>query len=209
MRVFILCTGRTGSTSFIKACKHISNFSAGHEMLANKFGEKRFDYPDDHIEADNRLSWHLGDLGKKYGDDALYIHLKRNRAKVANSFFKRFYRTGGIIDAFCEGIRKTPSELLSDEMRLQACFDYVDTVNANVEYFISNKPNTMTMTLENINSDFRVFWDKIEAEGDWERAIEEFNVKHNVSRKRTINLRYRIKLFAIREWRNIRISMKS
>jgi len=68
MRVFILCTGRTGSTSIIEACKHISNYTADHESLAKVFGNQRLDYPDYHIEADNRLSWHLGALNKKYGD---------------------------------------------------------------------------------------------------------------------------------------------
>ena len=54
MRVFILCTGRTGSTTIIKAARHIKNYTADHESLARKFGEDRFKYPDNHIEADNQ-----------------------------------------------------------------------------------------------------------------------------------------------------------
>lgn len=49
MRAFVLCTGRCGSVTFIKACAHIDNFSAGHETLASEVGTRRFAYPDDHV----------------------------------------------------------------------------------------------------------------------------------------------------------------
>jgi len=62
MKVFILCTGRTGSVTIMKACEHIKNFTSGHESLSKKFGNERFEYADNHIEGDNRLSWHLGEL---------------------------------------------------------------------------------------------------------------------------------------------------
>ena len=138
MRVFILCTGRSGSTSIIHACQHISNFTAAHESQAKVFGDKRLDYPDQHIEADNRLSWHLGQLDKKYGDEPIYVFMKRDRDKVAKSFTNRYY-TKSIIDAFCEGIRMRPAEHLSPQELEQACYDYVDTVNSNITHFLKDK----------------------------------------------------------------------
>ena len=65
MNIFILNTGRCGSTTFIKACEHIKNYTCAHESLLTEIGAQRFNYPQDHIEADNRLSWLLGRLDEK------------------------------------------------------------------------------------------------------------------------------------------------
>ncbi len=64
--------------TFIQACKHISNFSSSHESRCGLLAEARLDYPENHIEADDRLSWFLGRLDKQYGNSAFYVHLKRN-----------------------------------------------------------------------------------------------------------------------------------
>lgn len=208
MRVFILTTGRSGSVTIVRACNHIENYTSGHESFANAFGNSRLKYDDNHIEADNRLSWHLGQLNKLYGDTAFYVHLKRDRDKVANSYFNRFYY-GSIMDAFCEGIRMTAPEYLNKNERLQACYDYVDTVNANIEFFMSNKTKTMTINLENISEDFKYFWEQIGAKGDLANALSEFQVPYNPSAKRKLRLQSRMKLILIREFRHISLSIKS
>jgi len=208
MRVFILCTGRSGSQTIIKGCKHIKNYTSGHESLAKVFGSDRFLFPENHIEADNRLSWQLGLLNKIYKDDAFYVHLKRNRDNTAASFMKRYYQPGSIIDSYCEGIKKIPPEKLDHDSRLKACYDYIDTVNSNIEFFLSDKSNTIILNLENIVNDFPKFWDKIGAEGDLDRALEEFKIKHNVTSKRRLDLLYRSKLIIQREWRHIAIYLK-
>jgi len=89
MNVFVLNTGRCGSTTFARACRHISNFSSAHESRTYLFGEERLAYPSNHIEVDNRLSWLLGRLDRKYGDRAVYVHLKRNIHDTAASFVAR------------------------------------------------------------------------------------------------------------------------
>lgn len=208
MRVFILCTGRCGSTTFIRACKHIRNFTAGHESRVRLFGKERFAYPENHIEADNRLSWHLGQLNKQFGNEPLYIHLKRDREKVAKSYLKRFYVRGGIIDSFCEGIVMMPGELLSEEQRLQACYDYVDTVTSNVNHFLSDKENVLDIDLENIRTGFVEFWERVGADGDLDKALEELEKKHNASAKRKLNFIYRIRLILTKEIGHLRMWLK-
>lgn len=209
MRVFILSTGRCGSKSFIEGCRHIENYSSGHESLTKIFGAGRFDYKDNHIEADNRLSWELGKLNEIFNDDALYVHLIRDRDKVAKSTMKRYHQPGSIIDSYCEGIKKTPPETLDEQQRLTACYSYIDTVNSNIEHFMAGKPNIMTISLENIDVDFREFWIKIGAEGNLDNALKEFSIKHNPSTKRSLDILYRTKLFALRTWRHLAMSIKS
>src|SRR4029079_4844381 len=102
MRVFVLCSGRCGSTNFALACRHFTNYTVGHEQNTGRIGESRLAYPDDHIEVDNRLSWYLGGLGERYGDDAFYVHLTREEDDVAASFSRRWKI--GIIRAYAKGI---------------------------------------------------------------------------------------------------------
>ena len=105
MNVFILCTGRCGSTTFAKACGHIANYSSAHESRFGLVGEDRLDYPEDHIEADNRLSWMLGPLAKLYGNEAFYVHLRRDNETTAASFERRWGT--GIIEAYTSGVLVT------------------------------------------------------------------------------------------------------
>ena len=48
MRVFILSPQRCGSVTLSEACKHISNYSSGHETRK----KLELEYPDQHIEID-------------------------------------------------------------------------------------------------------------------------------------------------------------
>ena len=41
MNVFVLNTGRCGSTTFIEACRHITNYSAAHESKTGRLGPAR------------------------------------------------------------------------------------------------------------------------------------------------------------------------
>lgn len=209
MRVFILCTGRSGSSAIIQACRHITNFTVGHETQTQFFGDQRFDFADQHIEADNRLSWHLGQLNEKYGDEPFYIHLKRNREAVAKSFKRRYFLPGSMIDAYTEGIHKMPPEKLTQEERNQACFDYVDTVNSNIDLFLKDKSKKLEINLESIKKDFEAFWSFIGAEGDLNAALAEFDKKHNSSSKRTLNLPYRLKLLFKREVKHWKMALKN
>ena len=51
MNVFVLCTGRNGSTSFVRACEYITNYSATHQSRSHLLGDERIAFPDDHIES--------------------------------------------------------------------------------------------------------------------------------------------------------------
>jgi hypothetical protein len=177
MNVFILNTGRCGSMTFIKACQHISNFSSAHESRCHLLGEARFDYPENHIEADNRLAWFLGKLDYYYGDNAIYVHLKRNSDATASSYAKRLF-PGGIIPAYRQGIL----QFLPDDVSIMSvCLDYYDTVNSNIELFLKDKRLKMVFELENAAQDFQKFWTLIGAKGDMKAALAEFSHAYNAS----------------------------
>ena len=177
MNVFVLCTGRSGSSTFVAACKHIRNYSSGHETRSRLFGPERFAYADQHIEADNRLSWLLGRLDHAYGDQAFYVHLKRDPLATAESFQKRW--NSGIIDAYRRKIIMGTGKGIP----LEVCLDYCETVNQNIELFLKDKTRVLSVQVENWQEDFVGFWNEIGAEGDLDAAVSELGIRHNASSK--------------------------
>ena len=176
MNVFVLNTGRCGSTTFIHACEHMRNFSAGHETRVHLHGSRRLNYPQNHIEADNRLCWLLGRLDEKYGDQAFYVHLHRNPEATARSFARRM--DFGIMQAWREGV------LLGGEAQaspLELARDYVDSVEANIRLFLRDKSHCLEVRLEQAAADFAGFWQAIGAQGDLDAALAEWKVRHNAS----------------------------
>lgn len=195
MRVFILSTGRCGSKTIIQACKHITNYTSAHESRTLKIGPDHFNYPDNHIESDNRLSWFLGLLDEKFGDDAFYVHLIRNKTDTVNSFNKRWAKHISINKAFLTGILNTPLEKADKETRYKVSSLYYDTVNANIELFLNDKSNKLTIHLETITEDFELLWHQIKAEGNFKKAIRELEKRYNESGIATTDFKYKIKLW--------------
>ncbi len=175
MNVFVLNTGRCGSVTFARACQHITNFSCDHESLISLAGINRLNYADQHIEVDNRLSWFLGRLDREYGNDALYVHLQRTKEDVVNSFVKR--QDFGIMQAYRDGIYMDIDKNVDAET---IAADYIDTVEANIRLFLKGK-SFIQVQLSTIDKDFAAFWSFIGAEGDFEKALAEFDTAYNAS----------------------------
>ena len=175
MNVFILNAGRCGSTTFIQACQHISNYTALHESRVTLTGEQRLAYPSNHIEADNRLSWLLGRLDRQYGNDAFYVHLSRETLASANSFIHRQHF--GIMQAYREGILLGGQRQTAHDIAL----DYLDTVESNIALFLQDKTHKMLFQLETAVADFTHFWQEIGAQGDLQKALAEWSTRYNAS----------------------------
>lgn len=180
--VFVLCTGRCGSSTFAAASGHIENFTSAHESRTYLVGDDRFAYPSEHIEVDNRLSWLLGRLDKTFGDNAFYVHLKRDLHATARSFIKRQH--GGILKAYRKGILQQSDEH-SEATDMEFCLDYCRTVDANIELFLRDKSHTMTFHMESAETDFPAFWEWIGARGNLEQAMSEWSHRHNASPQKT------------------------
>lgn len=176
MNVFVLNAGRSGSLTFIEACRPITNFSAGHESRLHLIGGARLAYPANHIEADNRLAWYLGRLDRAYGEAAYYVHLRRERAATAASFARRAGM--GIMKAYREGVLLDGAP--GQTAQALAC-DYLDTVEANIALFLRAKPHQMVFRLEHAHDDFQKFWQWIGAEGDLAAALVRWRTRYNAS----------------------------
>jgi len=177
VNVFVLCTGRCGSTTFAKACAHLNNYTASHESRCSLLGKERLDYPLNHIEVDNRLSWLLGRLDQSYGNNAFYVHLHRDKRAVVQSFTRRYEH--GIIRAYRgDGIAMGLSSNIDPVL---VCEDYYDTVESNIDLFLRDKTRKMHFNLESWREDFPIFYERVSARGDIAKCMTEFKVMHNSS----------------------------
>lgn len=199
--VFVLCAGRTASTAFAAACSHFTNYTAGHETRATVVGASRLDYPQGHIEIDNRLAWFLGGLDERYGDDAYYVYLTRDLDAVARSYLNRWHLTVSIVRAFAQGILMKRD--ISASERLDICRHYAEAVDQNIRCFLKDKPNVKFIRLESIQDEFEQFMAWIDAQGDTKKALEEWQVRHNLNKKPGIK---RIAIAALRKVQRAMIS---
>jgi hypothetical protein len=173
VNVFVLCTGRCGSTTFVKACQHMTNYGAGHESRVGKVGDERLDYPPDHIEADHRLAFYLGRLDERFGDNAFYVHLTRDLEATADSWAERF-TIGSMMSSYRRGM--IGSEAAS---RRDAAREMVETATANIRHFLKDKSRVAHVRLAHAEEDFAHFWDQIGAEGSLADALAEWRARHN------------------------------
>lgn len=203
MRVFVLRTGRCGSVTFYKACRHIENYSCGHERNMAVLGYNRLEYPNQHIEVDNRLAWFGGRLLQQYRyriHPFFYVWLHRDPLATAQSFCKRW--DTGLMNSYVNGIyhgdavdrlkkklslndsnKHLSSEDVISEVQLQAAMDLVSTVNENISLLLSRVPASQqcVVHLESAKADFQYFWQRIGARGNLNAALQEWDVKHNAS----------------------------
>ena len=178
--VFVLCTGRCGSTTLARACGHLTNWTAGHESRTHEIGPARLAYPPRHIEVDNRLAWFLGRLNQSHGDRAAYVHLTRDPEAVARSFARR--ASHGIFRAYRTQVLARSARLRPDRAPLDAARDYVETVTANIVHFLADKSHVLPVRLESLSADGARFLDWIGAEGDLAAARATLGLVHNASK---------------------------
>lgn len=157
MRVFVVGTGRCGTTTFYQACKYISNYSCGHETQAFRSG--LMDYPDNWIESAAQTVFLMGELIEKY-PTAKWVHLVRDRDDCARSAANNSLRSLQMFtDLVIQTTRKTPLEM---------AYRHYDITNALIRQCLPS--GYMTINLETAENQWKNFWDWIGADGDYDSS---------------------------------------
>jgi len=176
MNIFVLCTGRCGSTTFARACAHMTNYTVGHETRSGLIRDDRLAYPPEHIEVDNRLAWFLGRLDRAYGDTAHYVHLTRNREATGQSFRRRY--DSGILYGYRSSVLMGLADTATPDV---VCADYVDTVTENIHLFLLGRSRVSKVEVETARVGFEGFWQAIGARGSLAAALAEWDRCYNAS----------------------------
>lgn len=96
MRIFVRGTGRAGSSSFTRASQHAENYKAAHESRSHLHSKERLDYPDEHIDVDNRLTWFLGLLHERWRPKRFLCAPPARRRGDRSTFVRRWDLGGGL-----------------------------------------------------------------------------------------------------------------
>ena len=176
MRVFVVSTGRCGSTTFSKACQFISNYTVAHQWHHGQVGN--YEYPDDHIEVDPRLSYSLPLLIEKY-PTAKYIHLQRERESCIKSLSKR--KSTGFFMRFHFGA--------IDKNLQKGAEVYYDITNSLInKILLGANSQTIHVWLENLisldyeNNDWQKIWNFIKAQGNFKDSLAQWKIKYNITK---------------------------
>ena len=172
MRIFVLCTGRCGSTTLAAACQHMTNYTASHESreLLNDL-----DFPDNHIEVNPSNVWFAGLIRQRF-PAARYVHLTRDAEETAQSTAGRGDSCHTqILHAWRYALRQgwvmLPRDLLVDAR------EYVDATTALIEILLRGV-SYIDVRCGDVQS-FVDFWHWCGAEGDLAAAIRSFGTIHN------------------------------
>jgi hypothetical protein len=180
--VFILSSGRTATTAMAKACSHIPGYSADHESRSRLPFAERLNYPEWHIEADNRLLFFLMQLEDTYGDDALYVYLDRSAEEVAESYARRWHLNVSIVRAFTHGIQMIP-RVTRDGIRKQ-CHEFVSYSTDSFGRFLERRQHVVHLDTTRLSEEFSKLCELLEVKTPPE-ALQELEKRHNSNYKQT------------------------
>jgi hypothetical protein len=178
--IFILCAGRSASTALAKALQPLSNYTAAHESRCGVSSDVKLDYPENHIEIDNRLIWFVDLLDEKYGSQAKYVYLHRDLSKIAMSYSERWHLSVSIVKAYGHGILM--KDKIASAERLDVCMDYANVVDRKIRAFLKTKENSLIIDSDNLSSDFDKLLGFLDAQGDLNACKKILETKHNLNK---------------------------
>jgi hypothetical protein len=175
MRIFVTGTGRCGSVTFSKACRHITNYTCGHETHTNKTTPEglcgdvaNWQYPDNHIEVSPQLVIGIPVLRRRY-PRAKWVHLVRgDRDACARSLCIRSDMRAFAAYWF---LNAEPDEL-------SVAYAVYDTVRGLCESLL---PDAFTLELERARLRWSACWEFLGARGDFPGSLREWETKYNAT----------------------------
>jgi len=170
MRVFVTGTGRCGTTTFYRACRHITNYTCSDEEPF-----RDLEFPDNHIAEDPMLFPVLPLIRQKY-PACFIVHLIRERQACAKSLANLRAFGGGYIVEWHRAIWATMFPLTDRIAQAERFYDYVTS------YIELIKPDVV-FHLEEAKMAWADFWARIGAEGDLDASLLEWEKRYNQGTK--------------------------
>lgn len=169
MRVFVTGTGRCGSVTFKHACRHIKNYTVGHEMV-----NPSLDYPQDHIEINPQFRKCLLELHEKY-PDARFVHLIRPKKDCVPSLASLNF--GKVMECY---FRLHVSVIPSPDP-LEVADKFWDWENRLISTQLRIIPSELSikLRLDEIKQNWFKFLDWIGAEGNVKASLKEWDNPRN------------------------------
>ena len=167
MRVFVVGTGRCGTSTFYHACRHIHNYEAYHEPNSGQVDS--FETEDQVINVSSQFVVRIPELLKKY-PESKWIHLIRNRDQCVESLAKCCpVEMDGYVRQWCQ--------IFQCNLTRASQF-YYDSINSMIELMLRNQ-SCLTMNLPIRRPAWMTFWSFVGAQGDFESSLREWESCYN------------------------------
>lgn len=165
MNIFVVGTGRCGSTTFAAACKHAVNMTAGHETAAGRIYD--FIYPPNHIEVDPPLTFWINKL-RSYYPGCKFVHLIRevDREGCIHSLA---VNDPDICQWFGRMIYHFPECQPSEGA--EAIYEIMNS--------IVQGEDVLRIRLVDVKERWWQVWEWMGCKGDFYRSLKEWDVKYN------------------------------
>lgn len=173
VRVFVVGTGRCGTVTFYRACRHIIGFTCDHEGKAGSVPPWYFN--DNHIEIGSHLYPQMSQLVKRY-PDARWVHLYRNKKDCVRSIVTQC-RTEmeHYSQMWFHAFRASPEKIAAA---------YYDSVNATIPVVV---PECLPIPIEHATELWEVFLDYIGGPECSPDAVKELELQYNATGHRGID----------------------
>lgn len=174
MRVFVVGTGRCGTSTFRHAASLALNKSVRQES-AYWNGVSHREYLDGCIEIGHQLTWVLSYLLHRYRDSKI-VHLVRDKESCVRSLQKNGL---GTIPSWYNMLYAGCHE---NGNPCPPCSDLFDIYYDQVNFSIPNVTPThryFRLKLEAAKEQWRACWDWMSCEGDFERSLACWAKKYN------------------------------
>lgn len=176
MRVFVVGTGRCGTSTFFHACNHITNYGCGHESKRGPKQIGNWSFPDDHIEIASNLTVGLHKLIYKY-PNSLWVRLKRNKRECVRSLAEQ--ASEAMLDFAHQWWYLDMTEAVDNIEVASQFYDFCE------DYYQRRLPNNaLFLDLEHIREQWSVFWNEARAEGDYLASLKEWDRNYNAAENR-------------------------
>ena len=175
MRVFVVGTGRCGSVSFREACRHATNYTAGHESKCGLL-----EYPDAWIEVNPQLRCCIPHLAEKY-PDASWVHLVRTPETCIPSLAALGH--GSVMHSY----RLLHNSVVPSDDPRDVAYRYYWAENDAIRVMLAAcVPETqrMVVRLEDVKAQWADFWRFARCEGDYEASLRSWDVRRNTREER-------------------------
>lgn len=174
MRVFITGSGRCGTSTCYQACRHITNFTCGHESRVAYYAGDRLEYPEQHIEVGSHLLFLAGQLQLRY-PDAQWIVLRRRKELCVPSLASQCPEA-------MRGFAQLALQYTVPPEDLRPIADlYYDEVYARCQRFFPQAP---VLWLRELPEKWPGVWALIGAEGDLAASCAEWDRRYNPANHR-------------------------
>lgn len=130
-------------------------------------------YPDNHIEISPHLSWVLPALIARH-PQALFVHLRRRRSEVVESWHRRGPSLG-------PGRWARMARMADVEPAFRrVCELNYDVTVANIDA-MAGRCRLITLWLHDMPGDWICFWGQAGARGDFTASVAEWSVRYNAT----------------------------